>query len=96
MSRMMIAVAMLAALPAVALPATAWADTAAGNACAGNLTADGKQIYTASMAAKPTADKLKDVVEKETRGLAMGGKIARGQARENAVAAGECVRVALQ
>lgn len=91
MFRMTIAVAMLATLPVAA-----WADMAAGNACAGNLTADGKQIYTASMAAKPTADKLKDVVEKETRGLAMGGKIARGQARENAVAAGECVRVALQ
>lgn|GEM_PF-1592193 len=96
MSRMMIAVAMLAVLPVTALPVVAWADTAAGNTCAGNLTSDGKQIYTASMAAKPTADKLKDVVEKETRSLAMGGKIARGKARENAVAAGECVRVALQ
>lgn len=91
MSRTTIAVVMLAALPA-----TAWADITAGNACAGSLTADGKQIYTASMAAKPTADKLKDVIEKETRGLAMGGKISRGKARENAVAASECVRVALQ
>jgi hypothetical protein len=92
MSRTMIAA--VAAL--VFLPATAWADAAAGTACAANLTADGKQIYTASMAAKPTAETMKDVVEKETRGLAMGGKIARGQARENAVAAGECIRAALQ
>ncbi|TAJ23419.1 MAG: hypothetical protein EPO67_25175, partial [Reyranella sp.] len=92
MSRTMIAA--VAAL--VLLPATAWADAAAGNACAANLTADGKQIYTASMAAKPTAETMKDVVEKETRGLAMGGKIARGQARENAVAAGECIRAALR
>ena len=92
MSRtMIVAVAAL-----VLLPATAWADAAAGNACAANQTADGKQIYTASMAAKPTAETMKDVVEKETRGLAMGGKIARGQARENAMAAGECIRAALQ
>lgn len=88
---------MIAAVAAlVLLPATAWADAAAGNACAANLTADGKQIYTASMAAKPTTETMKDVVEKETRGLAMGGKIARGQARENAVAASECIRTALR
>jgi hypothetical protein len=92
MSRTMIAA--VAAL--VLLPATAWADAAAGNACAANLTADGKQIYTASMAAKPTAATMNDVLEKEARSLAMGGKIARGQARENAVAARECIKVALQ
>lgn len=92
MTRTMIVTAAVLAL----LPATAWADAAAGNACAGKLTPDGKQIYAASMAAKPATDTVKDVIEKETRGLAMGGKIARGQARDNAVAAMECVRAALQ
>jgi hypothetical protein len=28
--------------------------------------------------------------------LAMAGKIGRGEARDNAVAAGECVKIALQ
>jgi hypothetical protein len=36
------------------------------------------------------------VVEHEARELAMAGKIGRGDARENAVAAGECVKARLQ
>jgi hypothetical protein len=39
---------------------------------------------------------LRSVVEHEARGLAMGGKIGRGDARENALAAGECVKARLQ
>lgn len=68
----------------------------AGDACAAKLTPDGKAIYSATIAAQPTAESLRDTVEKEARSLAMSGKIARGSARDNAVAAGECVKVALQ
>lgn len=68
----------------------------AGDACAAKLTADGKAIYTATMAAKPTTDTVRAVVEKEARSLVMGGKVARGSARDNATAAGECVKTALQ
>ncbi|HEY4165256.1 MAG TPA: hypothetical protein VGM96_00720 [Reyranella sp.] len=76
--------------------ATAWADGPAGAACAGKLTPDGKAIYTAAVAAKPTMETVKAVIEKEARSLAMGGKIARASARDNAMAAGECVKTGLQ
>jgi hypothetical protein len=78
------------------LAATARADGPGGDACAANLTADGKAIYTVTVAAKPTPETLRSVVERETRSLAMADKIGRGDARENAVAAGKCVEVALQ
>ena len=76
-----------------AFPMTARADVAAGDTCAGSLTPDGKQIYAAVVAAQPTPETLKSTTEHWTRELAMGGKIGRGSARDNAVAAGECVRL---
>ena len=65
------------------------------DACAAKLTADGKAIYAAAMAAKPTAQNLLDTMERETKSLAMGNKIARGSARDNARAAMECVQLGL-
>jgi len=78
------------------LAATARADGPGGTACAANLAADGKVIYAATVAARPTLDTLRAVVEHETRSLAMADKIGRGEARDNAVAAGECLKIALQ
>jgi hypothetical protein len=72
------------------------ADAAAGDACAAKLTADGKLVYAAVVAANPTLQNLRETVESQARGLAMGGKIAMGSARDNATAAGECVRTRLQ
>lgn len=88
-------------MAALALAVTAWApgaraDTAAGATCAAVLTPDGKAIYAVVAAANPTIGTLKAVVEHETRGLAMSGEIGRGEARENAVAAGECLKARLQ
>lgn len=76
--------------------AAARADGPAGDACAAKLTPDGKAIYTAAMAAKPTTATVREVIEKEARSLAMDGKIARASARDNAMAAGECVKTTLQ
>ena len=78
------------------LAATARADGPGGDACAANLTPDGKAIYAVTVATKPTLETLRSVVERETRSLAMADKIGRGDARENAIAAGKCVEVALQ
>jgi hypothetical protein len=93
MSKLKIAMVVVAAMGCAV---AARADGPAGDACAVKLTADGKAIYTATMAAKPTMETVRATVEKEARSLAMGGKIARGSARDNAVAAGECVKTALQ
>jgi hypothetical protein len=65
----------------------------AADACAAKLPPDGKAIYAATVANHPTADTLKSVVESQTRSLAMAGKIGRGEAREHAVSAAECVRL---
>jgi hypothetical protein len=81
---------------AAGLAVTAQAKGPDGDACAAKLTPDGKAIYTATMAAKPTTETLRSVLEHEARSLAMGGKIDRGTARDNAVAAGECAKTALQ
>ena len=74
----------------------AHADAAAGDACAANLTADGKQIYAAVVAANPTLQNLRETVEEQARSLVFAGKIARAEGRDNAFAAGECVRARLQ
>lgn len=71
------------------------ADRAAGDACAGQLTADGKAVYAASMAARPTKATIYDTVERETRGLVESKKIAWDVARDNGVAAALCVTAAL-
>jgi hypothetical protein len=92
----MVKIRMAMVAMAGACAASAQAAGPAGDACAANLTADGKAIYAATIAAKPTTDTLRSIIEKEARGLVMGGKVARSQARENAEAAGECVKVALQ
>lgn len=84
-----------AALTVVSI-GSAWADAAAGDACAGKLTADGQAIYAATMAAKPKLPTLRDTLEKETKSLAMGNKVARGTARDNALAAEGCLKAALQ
>ena len=87
------------AMIAVALASMATmarADVAAGDACAAHLTADGKQIYAAVVAANPTLQNLRETIEEQARSLVFAGKIARAEGRENAVAAGECVRTRLQ
>jgi hypothetical protein len=73
----------------------AYADPVTGDACATNLSPDGKAIYAAAVAANPTLKNLRDVVTEQTRSLAFSGQISRDTARENAIAAGECMRIRL-
>jgi len=78
------------------LATVARADGAAADACAAKLGPDGKAIYAAVRAANPTTQNLRSVVEEQTRSLAMAGQIGRGDARDSAYAAGECVKLGLQ
>jgi len=80
----------------VSVATMAWADAGAGDACAANLTADGKLVYAAVVATNPTLQNLRETVEERARSLVFAGKIARAEGRDNAVAAGECVRTRLQ
>ncbi len=82
-----------AALATMGMATLAQADMAAANACSANLTPDGKQIYAAVIATKPTSANLQSTMESQTRSLAMDGKIGRGEARDNAIAARDCIRL---
>ena len=55
-----------------------------------------RSIYAAVVAAGPTLETLRTTVETQARSLVMDGKVAMGSGRENAQAAGECVRARLQ
>lgn len=88
--------AMMMAVAMTGMASVARADVAAGDACAANLTPDGKTVYAAVIAAKPTLENLRETVQSQARHLAMGGKIDMGTGRANATAAGECVRARLQ
>ena len=80
----------------VSVTTMARADAAAGDACAAKLTADGKLVYAAVVAANATLQNLRETVEHQARELVFAGKIARAEGRDNAGAAGECVRTRLQ
>jgi hypothetical protein len=84
------------AVALVSVTTVALADAATGDACAANLTADGKQVYAAVVAANPTLQNLRETIEEQARSLVFAGKIARSTGRDNATAAGECVRARLQ
>lgn len=88
--------ATMIAVTLVSVATIARADVAAGDACAANLTADGKQIYAAVVAANPTLQNLRETIEEQARSLVFAGKVARSTGRENATVAGECVRTRLQ
>jgi hypothetical protein len=85
-----------ALLATVGLATAAYANRPAADACAAKLTPDGKAIYAATMAGKPTQDTLRSVMEHQTRGLVMDGKVSRDKARDNAKAAAECVKLSWQ
>jgi hypothetical protein len=84
------------AMGLVSVATLARADAAAGDACAANLTPDGKQIYAAVITTNPTLQNLRETIEEQARSLVFAGKITRSTGRENATAAGECVRTRLQ
>ena len=84
------------AMAMVGAATMARADMAAGDACAANLSADGKTIYAAVVAASPALETLRSTVETQARSLVMDGKVAMSTGRENARDAGECVRARLQ
>ncbi|PZM07859.1 hypothetical protein CPY51_30580 [Rhizobium tubonense] len=77
-------IALLAAVPALA-------DQKAAEKCGSDLRGDSRVIYdVVSQLYKPGSD-LRALVTEKTRGLAEAGKIDKGSARSNAMAAGRCL-----
>lgn len=67
------------------------ADRAAGDACAANLPAHSQQIYSATVAMKPTPDAARGVVVAQTKKMVRAGALNPLKARSAAEAAGRCL-----
>ena len=76
--------------------APALAGQAEAQSCATGLDANGQLIFsTALPQVAPGAD-LKGIVTDVTKSLVKGGQIKRGDAKPSAMAAGECLKLAMQ
>jgi hypothetical protein len=83
----------MAVLPFLAAPSLA--SKAAADACAAQLSPEAKQVYAATIGeVKPGID-LRETVRAKTKGLVIGGKLGRDQARPAAEAAGACLKQAM-
>jgi hypothetical protein len=71
-----------------------WADAAAAQTCAATLPKDGQAIFRATLPQVQPGTDLRDVVTASTRSLVEAGQIDRGTARQSAVAAAQCLRLA--
>ncbi len=67
------------------------ADRAAGDACAAGLPAHSQQIYSATVASKPTPEAARSVVVAETKRMIRAGALSPLKARSVAEAAGRCL-----
>jgi hypothetical protein len=74
-----------------ALPTTASADRAAGDACAASLPPPSQQIYSATVANKPSPEAARGVVVAETKRMVKAGMLSPLKARSAAEAAGRCL-----
>ncbi|OFX02410.1 MAG: hypothetical protein A3D94_06440 [Alphaproteobacteria bacterium RIFCSPHIGHO2_12_FULL_66_14] len=89
--------AAIVAIATVLVGSSVMADQKEGNACAAKLSADGKAIYAASMANKPTPSNYQRIVEDQTTSLVAARRIEVGSAAmRNGMAAGDCVKSTLK
>lgn len=76
--------------------APAFAGQAEAQSCAAGLDANGQMIFNAALPqVNPSAD-LKGVVTSTTKSLVMSGQLSRSVARPAAMAAGECLKLAMK
>lgn len=79
-------------LPICAFAVPAHAETAA--ACSAQLSKDARTIFDTTLPkVTPTSD-LREIVTADTRSLAMSGQINSDNARDSAIAAAHCLRLA--
>jgi hypothetical protein len=74
------------------VPALAHADQAGADACAAKLAPDAKAIYDAAAPGFAAASDKRGEVRASTVALVKDGKIGKDAAKENAQAAGACLR----
>jgi hypothetical protein len=81
----------LIAIFACSVAHSARADRAAGDACAAGLPSHSQQIYSATVALKPTPEAARSVVVAETKKMIRAGALSPLKARSAAEAAGRCL-----
>ena len=87
----------ITALTLLALSAApAFAGAAEAQSCAAGLDANGQMIYSAVIPQVTPAIDLKGAVTTATKSLVMSGKISRSVAKPAAMAAGACLKLAMQ
>ena len=74
----------------------AFANAAAGDACSMKLTGNSFLIYAAPVAGKPARGNWQSIVEAQTKSLVSANRIAAGSARDSEIAAGSCVKAAVE
>ena len=83
-----------AVLLAFALPATA--GQAEAENCASSLDANGQMIFNAALPQVAPGADLKGVLTATTKSLVKSGQIKRSDAKPAAMAAGECLKLAMK
>ena len=89
--RIMIALGLLVLTAAPAL-----AGTAEAQSCAGSLDANSQLIFNTALPQVAPGANIKGVVTDVTKSLVKSGHISRGDARQAAMAAGECLKLAMK
>jgi hypothetical protein len=74
------------------IPSLAFADKKAADSCAAGLAPDAQKIYVAAAPGFVAAANPQAEVKGQVQALVLGGKIDRGSARDNAMAAGDCLK----
>ncbi|MEI6201788.1 hypothetical protein [Aestuariivirga sp.] len=87
----------ITALALLALSAApAFAGAAEAKSCAASLDANGQLIFNSALPqVSPTAD-LRAVVTATTKSLVTSGQVPRSAAKPAAMAAGQCLKMAMQ
>lgn len=83
-----------AALIAVTLPSMAGLPEA--KSCASGLDANGQMIFNAALPQVAPGADLKGVLTATTKSFVKSGQIKRGDAKPAAMAAGECLKLAMK
>eukprot|EP01030_Chromulinospumella_sphaerica_P023302 gene23302-23326_t len=76
--------------------APAFAGAAEATSCAAGLDANGQLIFNAVIPQVTPAIDLRGAVTSATKSLVMSGQIPRSVAKPAAMAAGECLKLAMQ
>jgi hypothetical protein len=87
---------MIAAAALIAFTTASVAGQAEAESCASGLDANGQMIFNSALPQVAPGADLKGIVTATTKSLVASGQIKRGDAKPAAMAAGECLKLAMK